>query len=62
MFGEYKFPISECPRCGSSTLTIKQKISGIGEYYVDLKQVKYCKKIFCRRNCKKIYGKKLEIE
>ena len=28
--------MSECPRCGSRTITIKQKISGIGEYYVDL--------------------------
>ena len=30
------FPISECPHCGGKTITIKQRISGYGEYYVDL--------------------------
>lgn len=32
----YHFPISECPRCGGHTITIKQYIHGYGEYYVNL--------------------------
>lgn len=31
-----KFPITECPKCGGHMFTVKQKISGTGEYYVDL--------------------------
>lgn len=33
---KYKFPITKCPKCGGGTITIKQRISGVGEYYVDL--------------------------
>lgn len=33
---KYNFPIKNCPRCGGNWLTVKQKISGIGEYYVDM--------------------------
>lgn len=33
---KYKFPITKCPKCGGSTITIRQRISGVGEYYVDL--------------------------
>lgn len=32
----FNFPISECPKCGGKMITIRQKISGTGEYYVDL--------------------------
>lgn len=32
----YNFPVSECPYCGGHTITIRQSISGYGEYYVDL--------------------------
>lgn len=31
-----KFPMTECPNCGGKCFTVKQRISGIGEYYVDL--------------------------
>lgn len=31
-----EFPIKECPKCGGKMFTVRQKISGIGEYYVDL--------------------------
>jgi len=34
---KYNFPIKECPYCGGGSITIKQNISGHGEYYVDLK-------------------------
>lgn len=33
---ERVFPISECPRCGGKMFTVRQKIFGTGEYYVDL--------------------------
>ena len=33
---KYKFPITECPKCGENYITIRQRISGIGEYYVNL--------------------------
>lgn len=33
---DYNFPITECPKCGGGMIAIKQRISGIGEYYVDL--------------------------
>ena len=33
---KFNFPVSECPNCGGKMITIKQKISGTGEYYVDL--------------------------
>lgn len=39
MMGEVdatKFPLHECPYCGGTTLKIKQRIFGVGEYYVDL--------------------------
>ena len=36
MKNNFKFPISKCPKCGGTTFTVKQRISGIGEYYVDL--------------------------
>ncbi len=39
MMGEVdvsKFPMCECPYCGGKTLKIKQRIFGVGEYYVDL--------------------------
>lgn len=32
----FKFPLNKCPYCGGRTLKIRQRISGIGEYYVDL--------------------------
>ena len=31
-----KFPLHECPYCGGKMMCIRQRISGIGEYYVDL--------------------------
>ncbi len=31
-----KFPIKECPKCGSKTFTVRQYIHGYGEYYVNL--------------------------
>lgn len=34
---KFKFPIKECPYCGGRTIRVRQKISGTGEYYVDLK-------------------------
>ena len=39
MMGEVdatKFQLHECPYCGGTTLKIKQRIFGVGEYYVDL--------------------------
>lgn len=39
MMGEVNmsnFPLRKCPYCGGRTLKIRQRISGIGEYYVDL--------------------------
>lgn len=33
---KYNFPIRKCPRCGGTTFTVRQKISGYGEYYVDM--------------------------
>ena len=33
---KYNFPIKECPRCGGTMFTVKQRISGIGEYYVNM--------------------------
>ena len=30
------FPITECPYCGGSYFKVRQKISGYGEYYVNL--------------------------
>lgn len=30
------FPIKECPKCGGKMFAVQQKITGIGEYYVDL--------------------------
>ena len=31
-----RFPVISCPRCGGKMFTVRQRISGIGEYYVDL--------------------------
>lgn len=33
---KYNFPIERCPNCGGTTIVIKQRILGYGEYYVDL--------------------------
>ena len=33
---KYNFPIKKCPGCGGTIFTVKQKISGTGEYYVDM--------------------------
>ena len=33
---EYNFPIKKCPRCGGTIFAVKQKIKGIGEYFVDM--------------------------
>lgn len=33
---KYVFPITECPDCGSRMFTVRQKISGVGEYYVNM--------------------------
>lgn len=33
---KYNFPIRKCPRCGGAMFTVKQRISGTGEYYVDM--------------------------
>lgn len=33
---KFNFPIDKCPKCGNTSFTVKQRISGIGEYYVDL--------------------------
>lgn len=35
---KFSFPITECPRCGSTCFTVKQRISGTGEYYVDMEK------------------------
>lgn len=32
----YKFPVNRCSRCGYNWIAIKQRITGTGEYYVDL--------------------------
>lgn len=34
---KYDFPVKECPYCGGGTILIRQRISGYGAYYVDLK-------------------------
>lgn len=31
-----QFPMHECPKCGGKTMCIRQRIFGIGEYYVDI--------------------------
>ena len=31
-----KFPITECPKCGSKYFSVKQYISGYGSYIVNL--------------------------
>ena len=36
MDGKYNFPIKKCPRCGGTMFTVRQRISGNGEYYVDM--------------------------
>ena len=36
MDNNFNFPINKCSRCGGQTIKIKQRISGYGEYYVDL--------------------------
>ena len=33
---EHNFPIKKCPGCGSTMFTVRQRISGYGEYYVDM--------------------------
>lgn len=37
MKNKYKFPITECPKCGCEMFAVNQRISGIGAYYIDLK-------------------------
>lgn len=32
----FNFPMTECPKCGGKTITIRQYIHGYGAYYVDL--------------------------
>lgn len=32
----FEFPIKKCPKCGETWFVVRQRISGIGEYYVDL--------------------------
>lgn len=34
--GKNKFPITKCPKCGGTMFRVKQRISGYGEYYVDM--------------------------
>ena len=36
MDGKYNFPIKKFPRCGGTIFAVKQKIKGIGEYFVDM--------------------------
>lgn len=31
------FPITECPNCGENFFVVRQKISGYGEYVVDMR-------------------------
>ena len=31
-----KFPIVKCPKCGGTIFKVRQRISGYGEYYVDM--------------------------
>ena len=33
---KYKFPFTKCPKCGGTMFRVKQRISGYGEYYVDM--------------------------
>lgn len=33
---ERKFPITKCPDCNSRVFMVQQRISGTGEYYVDM--------------------------
>ena len=33
---KYNFPIKKCPGCGGTIFAVKQKIKGIGEYFVDM--------------------------
>lgn len=33
----FNFPIKECPKCGGNMIKIRQRISGFGSYYVDLR-------------------------
>lgn len=33
---KYNFPIRECPGCGNTVFTVRQKISGYGKYYVNM--------------------------
>ncbi|MCM1264489.1 MAG: hypothetical protein NC313_17390 [Butyrivibrio sp.] len=36
MGDKYSFPIKKCPKCGGTVFTVGQRISGYGEYYVDM--------------------------
>lgn len=52
---ERKFPITECPDCGSRIFTVRQRISGTGEYYVDMQTGKVdCSEIYSNLEHKNI--------
>lgn len=36
MVKKYNFPIEKCPKCGGTTMEVKQRIHGYGTYYIDL--------------------------
>ncbi len=33
---EYNFPIKKCPGCGGNTFSVKQRIKGFGEFFVNM--------------------------
>lgn len=36
MKNPFNFPYTKCPYCGGGTITIRQRIFGQSEYYIDL--------------------------